>query len=91
MPLLVGDVDRPGQGRHQLRARRRRPGARRQLLGQAAALQVLQREVGPAVVLADLVDLARCSGAAAGPPPAASRLEPGPLLRIGAGGAHESS
>ncbi len=56
-PLLVGIVhgagqglDEPGRGLHRLRLAG-------ELLGQAAAVDVFQHQVGPAVVLAHLVDL----------------------------------
>jgi hypothetical protein len=54
---LVGVVDGPGQGLQQPGRRAGRPGRALQPVGQAAALDILQGQKGPALVLADFVDL----------------------------------
>jgi hypothetical protein len=54
---LVGRVHGPGQPLDQLRRPLRRPGRTVELAREAAAGDELQREVRPAVLLADLVDL----------------------------------
>jgi hypothetical protein len=55
--VFVSVLHRPGQGPQQLRGGARRLRHAVEVLGQAAAVEVLQREERETVVLADLVDL----------------------------------
>jgi hypothetical protein len=54
--VLVGEVHGPGHGRDQAGRGLLIPGEARQVLGQAAALHQLHREIVLAVVLTHLVD-----------------------------------
>ena len=56
-PGLMGGVDGPGQGRHQLGGRPARLGRARQSIVEVAAFEQLQRDERQAVHFADVVDL----------------------------------